>query len=64
MHLNWLRDRENRQHFQVKYGKGKENDADHFTKHHPTKHHLTERKKYMRDVINHTFQLLFEPYSY
>ena len=60
MHMHWLRDREQRKHFLVKYGKGKDNDSDYFTKHHPTTHHLTERKKFVRDVINSSFQSFYQ----
>ena len=39
MQLHWLRDKENHNFFNVFWDKGTNNDADYFTKHHPTVHH-------------------------
>ena len=51
MNLHWLRDRERRQQFDIKWEQGSKNKADYHTKHHPTVHHRQTRNKYVRDVI-------------
>ena len=56
MHLHWLRDRENRQNFKVKWTQGKSNTADYFTKHHSVPHHRTVRNRYVTDLLNHLRQ--------
>ena len=49
MKLHWLRDPYNKQFFDVFWDKGKDNDADYFTKHHPTSHHRLHRPTYVQD---------------
>ena len=54
MHLHWLRDKENKNHFKVFWDKGSNNGADYFTKHHATIHHRKVRslRQYIRDVYS------------
>ena len=52
MNLHWLRDRENRNQFQVIWNAGKTNRADYHTKNHPISHHRKMRPLYVTDVIN------------
>ena len=63
MNLHWLRDREQRKHFTIKWEKGKNNKGDYFTKHHPTIHHRKERQKYVRDVVNCLYTNIKEIYE-
>ena len=49
MRFYWLRDRTLQSQFKIFWKKGSENEADYFTKHHPTAHHKLMRKRY---VIN------------
>ena len=53
MRVYWLRDRENQKQFRTYWKKGVENNADYFTKHHPTPHHQQMRSRYVIDKINH-----------
>ena len=54
MRWNWLRDKET--HFELKYywARGKENDADYFTKHFPTNYHQNIFPNYILKVFNLT----------
>ena len=58
MRYHWLRDRQNQQQFKIYWEKGTNNDADYFTKHHPTNHHRAQRAKYVRDNIKECLHLL------
>ena len=49
MKLHWLRDDINKKHFKVVWGKGENNQADYFTKHHPTIHHRRQRPHFIKD---------------
>ena len=49
MNLHWLRDREHHKHFKIRWHRGKDSNADYFTKHHSTVHHRQTRAKYVRD---------------
>ena len=49
MRYHWLQDRTTRKQFNVYWEKGKNNDADYFTKHHSTKHHRLTRQRYVQD---------------
>ena len=53
MNLNWLRDQECHDQFKIFWerGNGAEtiNEADYFTKHHPTKYHRHIRPRYLID---------------
>ena len=55
MNLHWLRDQENKKHFQVMWNKGKNNYADYHTKNHAISHHRKMRQYYVRDVLNSLF---------
>ena len=52
MQLHWLRDKPNKEIFNVFWDKGPNNGADYFTKYHPTVHHRRIRidRKYIRDM--------------
>ena len=56
MKLHWLRDSNNKQFFKVYWDKGIDNDADYFTKHHPTVHHRQQRPNFVQD----SFKILEE----
>jgi hypothetical protein len=43
----WIRDRVNRGQFLVHWKRGTTNQADYFTKHHPTAHHHLKRHTYL-----------------
>ena len=58
MRYHWLRDRQAQQQFKIYWEKGANNDADYFTKHHPTNHHRAQRPKYVRDNIKECIHLL------
>ena len=49
---HWLRERNVKKEFNVFWDKGTNNNADYFTKHHPTQHHLHARQSryYVRDA--------------
>lgn len=47
MKYNWLRDRETKNQFAIKWKTGKTNMADYFTKHHSPNVHRAERKNYV-----------------
>ena len=51
MRYYWLRDRQTKQQFLFFWDKGSNNDADYFTKHHPTKYHRHKRSRYVQDKI-------------
>ena len=52
MKLHWLRDYVNKKQFKVTWGKGATNQADYFTKHHPTIHHRRQRPHFIHDSFN------------
>ena len=58
MRVYWLRDRENQLQFRTYWKKGVENNADYFTKHHPTVYHKEVRNKYVLDKANQVIQTL------
>ena len=47
MQLNWQRDKKAHNEFNIYWDKGKNNQANYFTKHHPPKHHREQRPKYI-----------------
>ena len=47
MRFYWIRDRVRQGQFRVHWKAGSTNDADYFTKHHPTSHHITQRPIYV-----------------
>ena len=49
MRYYWLRDRKTQQQFLFFWDKGVNNEADYFTKHHPTKYHRHKRNRYVQD---------------
>jgi hypothetical protein len=49
MRFNWIRCRVDQGHFKVMWAPGILNQADFFTKSHPTKHHLEMRSKYVKN---------------
>ena len=51
MRYYWLRDKMTQKKLHVFWEKGLSNNADYFTKHHPTKYHQLIRPKYIRDKI-------------
>ena len=51
MRYYWLRDRQTQQQFLFFWDKGKNNDADYFTKHHPTIYHRHKRSRYVQDRL-------------
>ena len=64
MQLHWLRDKENKEFFNVFWDRGPNNGADYFTKHHPIVHHRRIRmtRKYIRDVhkdLKKTINLIY-----
>ena len=58
MRYHWLRDRQTQQQFNIFWEKGINNEADYFTKHHPTTHHRAKRPRYVRDYMIQCLQLL------
>ena len=65
MKLHWLRDDHNRQFFNVHWNKGIDNDAEYFTKHHPTVHHSQQRPniaqdsfRILEDKINSIYEVI------
>ena len=51
MRYYWLREKNLHKELQFFWEKGKTNDADYFTKHHPAKYHRMIRPKYIQDKI-------------
>ena len=51
MNFHWLRDKETLKEIDIAWGKGTENYADYFTKHHSLVHHRKMRSIYIRDII-------------
>ena len=49
MRCYWLRDRQAQQQFKIHWDSGKNDEADHHTKHHPTIDHRTKRTKHIKD---------------
>ena len=49
MRFYWLRDKILQKQIQFFLRKSTDNNADYFTKHHPTKYHKKNRGKYIRD---------------
>ena len=58
MRYYWLRDRQTQQQFNIFWGKGVNNDADYFTKHHAIKDNLARRSRYVKDKIKPIHQNL------
>ena len=52
MQLHWLRDRQNRDHFDVRWEKGSVNASDYFTKHFNSTYHRQIRSKYVIDAVH------------
>ena len=53
MRYDWLRDRQAQEEFDFYWMKGKHNDGDYWTKHHPTNYHRQTRNRYIKDYIQH-----------
>ena len=51
MRYYWLRDRRNQEQFDIFWESEKTNNADYFTKHHPTSHHTMTRGMYVKDLL-------------
>jgi hypothetical protein len=47
MRFFWIRDRVQQGQFIIYWRKGKDNDADYFTKQHPTSHHRALRQRFL-----------------
>ena len=60
MAFHWLRDREAQKQFNIVWGKGTENHADYFTKHHPAIHHRRMRPSYVKDAFNNMFYNVYK----
>ena len=58
MRYHWLRDRISQKQFHFYWQPGKNNDADYFTKHHPTVHHRQIRHKYVKDKLHSLVETL------
>ena len=58
MRYHWLRDKEAQRLFQFYWDRGSNNNADYYTKHHPTYHHKSMRNTYVQDKINIIIQRL------
>ena len=58
MRYYWLRDKMNQLLFNIFWDKGTNNEADYFTKHHPTIYHRNMRNRYVRDKLNMMKQYL------
>ena len=52
MRYYWVRDRVRQGQFHIYWGRGKDNLADYFTKHHPASHHRAVRPLYLHDPDN------------
>ena len=55
MNFHWLRDKETMKEININWGKGKDNFADYFTKHHSIVHHRRMRPIYIKDIMNDLF---------
>ena len=55
MRFNWLRDRHAQKQFNIFWKEGYNNEADYFTKHHPSVYHQRMRSRYLHDVNQKTF---------
>ena len=53
MRYYWLRDKRTHGKFKLFWEKGTSNEADYFTKHHPTIYHRQMRPRYIKDKIEH-----------
>ena len=51
MRYHWLRDKLTQQQFDIYWQSGITNEANYFTKHHPTKLHRNQRPKYVKDKL-------------
>lgn len=47
MRFYWIRDRVKQGQFLIYWRPGRENNADYFSKHHPTKHHIVQRPRFL-----------------
>ena len=47
MRYHWLRDRELLKQIRIYWDRGSNNNADYFTKHHPTSHHKEQQPRYI-----------------
>ena len=60
MAFHWLRDKEAQHQFNITWGKGKENNADYFTKHHSAIHHRRMQHIYVKDDFNNMFYNIYQ----
>ena len=58
MRYHWLRDKQTQEQFNIFWARGINNDADYYTKHHPTKHHRAQRPKYVQDKLKECLHIL------
>jgi hypothetical protein len=50
MRFYWLRQQQSHEQFDIFWQAGKDNEADYFTKHHPTTYHIETRPRYVTDI--------------
>ena len=58
MRRHWLRDNKTHEYIRVFWESGDTNDADYFSKHHPTKYHQLMRPKYVQDKVVQLFNMM------
>ena len=58
MRYHWLRDKQTQEQFNIFWARAINNDADYYTKHHPTKHHRAQRPKYVQDKLKECLHIL------
>jgi Reverse transcriptase (RNA-dependent DNA polymerase) len=56
MRFYWVQDRVEQGDFGIRWGSGKTNHADYFTKHHPPSHHIAVRPTYLY-TANHAYRI-------
>ena len=66
MQFYWVKDRVKRKQFLVYWRQGVKNDADYFTKRHPTSHHRRNRSRFLHisfdtDETEANLQIIIEP---
>jgi hypothetical protein len=61
MRWNWLREKVTHKQLRIYWDKGKNNNADYFTKHHPPAHHVVMRPKYVLNA--HLVRLFVETFT-
>jgi hypothetical protein len=64
MRWNWLRDKATHEQLRIYWGKGEDNEADYFTKHHPPTHHRVMRPKYVLNAHQMSTCLSFSSFCH